>query len=58
VEIATHCCSLSLSPENPDWIGFIFVVPAHPSSLEQNPESWIDLDEYYYYARLTAFFPE
>jgi len=35
-----HCHSLSLSPENPNWIylpGFIFLVPAHPGSPGQNP---------------------
>jgi len=37
-----HCHSLSLAPVNPDWFylpGFIFLVPAHPGSPGQNPES-------------------
>ena len=34
--------SLSLAPVNPDWFhlpGFTFLVPAHPDSPRQNPES-------------------
>jgi len=37
-----HCHSLSLALVNPDWFyipGFIFLVPAHPDSPGQNPES-------------------
>jgi len=37
-----HFYSLSLAPVNPDWFylpGFTFLMPAHPGSPGQNPES-------------------
>jgi len=37
-----HCHLLSLAPINPDWFyipGFTFLVPAHPGSPGQNPDS-------------------
>jgi len=37
-----HCHSLSLAPVNPDWFylpGFTFLVPSHPGSPGQNPQS-------------------
>jgi len=35
-----HCHSLSLAPENPDWVylpGFTILVSAHPGSPRHNP---------------------
>jgi len=34
-----HCHSLSLTPGNPGWVGFTFLVLAHPGSPRHNPES-------------------